>query len=85
MTVKHSLNIQEVSIINRNQRSITIVNPKDIVPKHFTKVHNEVLDIIKDTCITRSLIVRFHCKIQSSKSCKVIANTVITITSVTLW
>ena len=52
-----------------NQRS-TIVTPKDIVLKHFTKVHNEVLSIIEDTCITRFLIVRFHCKIQSSKSCK---------------
>ena len=49
---------------------MTIVNPKDIVPKHFTKVHNEILDIMKDTCITQSLIVRFHCKTQSPKSCK---------------
>ena len=49
---------------------MTLVNPKDIVPKHFTKVHNEVLGITKDTCIRRSIIVRFHCKIQSPKSCK---------------
>ena len=30
--------------------SITLVNPKDIVPKHFTKV----LGITKDPCIERS-------------------------------
>ena len=48
MTVKHSLNIQEVSIKVENQRSITIANPRDIVPKPSTKVHNEVLGCIID-------------------------------------
>ena len=60
--------------------SITLVNPKDIVQKHFTKVHNEVLGIIEDKCIRRSLIVRFHCKSRVQSH----ANT-ITISPVTLW
>ena len=36
MTVKHILNIQEVSIENKKSK-VTIDNPIDIVPKHFTK------------------------------------------------
>ena len=47
MTVKHIINIQKVCI--ENQRYITIVNPKNIVPKRITKVRNEVPGNIKDT------------------------------------
>ena len=46
MTVKQSLNIQEVSIEIEHPSSIKLVNPNNIVPKRFTEVHYKVLGSI---------------------------------------
>ena len=46
MTVNQSLSIREVFVENKNQSSIKLVSPKNIVPKPFTEVHFEGLGSI---------------------------------------
>ena len=67
MTVKHNLNIQGVSIKLENNRSIIKFDPKNVVPKHFIKIHSEVVGSKKRYVIRQCQSVRVHCKMSEFK------------------
>ena len=85
MTVKHNLNIQEVSMKVENQRSITKVDLKNVIPKHFIKVHSEVVGSKKDKLSGNVKMSVFTAKFRVQSHAKPIAIFSVTAVTSCLW